>query len=243
MAAWNAVRGSRAQCAAAASGTAKSTVPRHEGINHLVIISGHVFAKEELRGEDAQGLAVVPDHLLGDHRVSRGKRGFAHLDAELRKGRATPGVALHESKAMASYEILTMKAGRWVAAGVFTKKDAAIDAARGMVTRHLASEVRVVAVEEDASGFKEQTVFKRSAMKVNPSGAAAPERAVRKHKPVLGPRSWTRRERLLAAAVAAAAIGMIGYGLTMPKGEWAFDLPDAKKPHQLHNPFTGEFSR
>jgi hypothetical protein len=64
---------------------------------------------------------------------------------------------------MPTYEIRKYTAGRWMLDSIFDDKDDAVDEAKSLMerTRSLTA-IRVVAVANDETGFKEWTVYKQS---------------------------------------------------------------------------------
>ena len=64
---------------------------------------------------------------------------------------------------MPTYEIRKYSGGRWMLDSIFDDKDDAVDEAKSLMERSRAlTAIRVVAVANDETGFKEWTVYKQS---------------------------------------------------------------------------------
>jgi hypothetical protein len=64
---------------------------------------------------------------------------------------------------MPTYEIRKYAGGRWMLDSIFDDKDDAVDEAKSLMERTRAlTAIRVVAVTNDETGFKEWTVYKQS---------------------------------------------------------------------------------
>src|ERR1700745_2527401 len=64
---------------------------------------------------------------------------------------------------MPTYEIRKYTGGRWMLDSIFDDKDDAVDEAKSLMERSRAlTAIRVVAVANDETGFKEWTVYKQS---------------------------------------------------------------------------------
>ncbi|HEV2546302.1 MAG TPA: hypothetical protein VGU20_03110 [Stellaceae bacterium] len=64
---------------------------------------------------------------------------------------------------MPSYEIRKYTGGRWMLDSIFDDKDDAVDEAKSLMERSRGlTAIRVVAVANDETGFKEWTVYKQS---------------------------------------------------------------------------------
>jgi hypothetical protein len=146
---------------------------------------------------------------------------------------------------MVRYEVLTCRKGRWIADGILDTRNAAIDHAQAVADRdYLIAAVRVNALEDNAEGFREKTIYNRKVSRVpaNPP-LAADSRPQTTNKRKAKPRSPSaRRALILVLLLVIACSALVGYGLLRPQQPWVFDTPDAQKPHLLRNPFTGEFS-
>ncbi len=147
---------------------------------------------------------------------------------------------------MLRYEVLTCKNGRWTADSILDTRDAAVEQAQALANRnYLISAVRVMALEDDTTGFKERMVFNCRVSRMTRTGSAAPTVGDR---PQATGKSTAKRKpsgigaRILVVVLVLACAAMVGYGLLAPQKPWVFDTPDARKPHLLRNPFTGEFS-
>lgn len=157
---------------------------------------------------------------------------------------------------MTRYELHVRRNGTWVFTGYLDSKEGAVEEARTLVDRDpQVSAARVVMLENKPDGLAERPVCtilpprdrKEPAAKPRPL-TRAPRMGTglgngRTTRRVAPSRPWSRRERALATAVIIGALGLVAYGLAQPKQPWAFDLPDAQKPHMIRNQFTGEFSR
>jgi hypothetical protein len=144
---------------------------------------------------------------------------------------------------MVRYEVLTCQKGRWTARGILESQNAAVEHAQALAHRnYMIAAVRVMALEENADGFKEQVVYNR---KVARASAATAGQA-----PAIGrPKPSAMRQvhsgmaaRILVLLLFIACAALMGYGLIKPKQPWVFDTPDAQKPHLLRSPFAGDFS-
>jgi hypothetical protein len=64
---------------------------------------------------------------------------------------------------MPTYEIRKYSGGRWMLDSIFDDKDHAVDEAKSLMDRsRTLAAIRVVAVTDDETGFKEWTVYKQS---------------------------------------------------------------------------------
>lgn len=148
---------------------------------------------------------------------------------------------------MLRYEVLTCKNGRWTADAILDNRDAAVKQAQALANRkYLISAVRVMALEDDTTGFKERMIFNYRVSRMTRTGSVAPTVGDR---PQATGKSLAKRKapsgtgaRILLVVLVLACAAMVGYGLLRPQEPWVFDTPDAHKPHLLRNPFTGEFS-
>ncbi len=142
---------------------------------------------------------------------------------------------------MVRYEVLTCQRGRWTADGILDSRSAAVEHAQALADRNYrVAAVRVMALEEDADGFKEQIVYNRkiaraSAAKGGPAHVIGKPIALRKARSGVG-------ARILVLLLFIACAALMGYGLMKPKQPWVFDSPAAQKPHLLRNSFTGDFT-
>jgi hypothetical protein len=142
---------------------------------------------------------------------------------------------------MLRYEVLTCQRGRWTARGILDSQNAAVEHAQALANRnYMIAAVRVMALEEDADGFREQVVYNRtvsraSAAKAGPAQAMGKPTVMRQVRSGMG-------ARILVLLLFIACAALMGYGLVKPKQPWVFDTPDAQKPHLLRSPFTGDYS-
>jgi hypothetical protein len=141
---------------------------------------------------------------------------------------------------MLRYEVLTCQRGRWTARGILDSQNAAVEHAQALANRnYMIAAVRVMALEEDADGFREQVVYNR---KVPRASARKAEPAQAIGKPVMRQVRSGMGARILVLLLFIACAALMGYGLVKPKQPWVFDTPDAQKPHLLRSPFTGDYS-
>ncbi len=147
---------------------------------------------------------------------------------------------------MLRYDVLTCKNGRWTADGILDTRNAAVEHAQALANRnYLISAVRVMALEDDTKGFKEQIVYNRIVAKVTCAGSTPP--TVEGRRQTIGKPTAKRktssgmRARIVVIMLVIACAAVVGYVLA-PQKPWVFDTPDARKPHLLRNPFTGEYS-
>ena len=146
---------------------------------------------------------------------------------------------------MVRYEVLTCRKGRWIADGILDTRNAAIDHAQAVADRdYLIAAVRVNALEDNAEGFREKTIYNRKVSRApTDRPLAAGTRSQTTNKRRAKPQSPSGRCALiLVLLLVIASSAVVGYGLLRPQQPWVFDTPDAQKPHLLRNPFTGEFS-
>jgi hypothetical protein len=147
---------------------------------------------------------------------------------------------------MVRYEVLTCKRGRWTADVILDTRNAAVEHAQTVAHRdYLIAAVRVNALEDNAEGFREKTIYHRKVSRVPvadmPSANGMLSQTTSKRK--TGRQSPSgRRARILVLLLVIACSAVIGYGLRRPQQPWVFDTPDAQKPHLLRDPFTGQFS-
>jgi hypothetical protein len=147
---------------------------------------------------------------------------------------------------MVRYEVLTCKKGRWTADGILGTRNAAVEHAQALAHRdYLIAAVRVNALEDNAEGFREKTIYNRRVSRVptadTPSALGMRSQRISNRKAGLQSPS-DRRARILVLLLVIACSAVIGYGLLRPQQPWVFDTPDAQKPHLLRDPFTGQFS-
>lgn len=152
---------------------------------------------------------------------------------------------------MVHYELVACRNRRWVPDGILGTKDEALAEAHNLMSRDpLVSAVRVMMCEDKEWGLTGRPVCTLRAASIraadrNAENSPQTARATARSG-VHGARirrSWNGRSLAMAATVIVAALGVLGFGLVMPKQPWAFDSPDAQKPHMLRNTFTGEFTR
>jgi hypothetical protein len=142
---------------------------------------------------------------------------------------------------MVRYEVLTCQRGRWTARGILDSQNAAVEHAQALANRnYMIAAVRVMALEEDADGFREQVVYNRKVSRA-PAAKAGRAQAIGKPTVMRQVRSGMGA-RILVLLLFIACAALMGYGLVKPKQPWVFDTPDAQKPHLLRSPFTGDFS-
>jgi hypothetical protein len=148
---------------------------------------------------------------------------------------------------MVHYELVACRNRRWMPDGVLDSKGEAIEKAHNLVNRDpLVSAVRVLMLEVAESGVTERpvcTVRAPSIRTADRSSEIAARVAVARARASRARRSWSGRSLAITATVVIAALGVLGVGLAMPKQPWAFNSPEAQKPHLLRNSFTGEFAR
>lgn len=155
---------------------------------------------------------------------------------------------------MTHYEVHRLDDDRWQLDAVFDDRMTAIEEARNQVTRARAfAAVRILKVEEHEKTFVEWIVYDRE---------AAPRTLSRRFTPLprdREPRLVRRRVSAGAAVLYAArepssvwalvtflALGALLVVLAQwlePKDVWLFDREEARAPHLLRNPWTGEASR
>jgi hypothetical protein len=146
---------------------------------------------------------------------------------------------------MVRYEVLTCRKGRWIADGILDTRNAAIEHAQAVADRdYLIAAVRVNALEDNAEGFREKTIYNRKVSRAPADRPlAAGTRSQTTNKRRAKPQSPSgRRALILVLLLVIACSAVVGYGLLRPQQPWVFDTPDAQKPHLLRNPFTGQFS-
>jgi hypothetical protein len=154
---------------------------------------------------------------------------------------------------MVRFELVACRNRRWVPNGIVTDKTEALEEAHKLVEHDpLVSAVRVLMLEDEGPDLTQRpvcTVLPKSTRKLEkvirdkPSSAeTALARASHRARSTRGP-SWSGRQLALAGMVIIAAVGVLGWSLAVPKQQWAFDLPDAQKPHLLRDTLTGEYSR
>jgi hypothetical protein len=142
---------------------------------------------------------------------------------------------------MVRYEVLTCQRGRWTADGILDSRNAAVEYAQALANRnYLVAAVRVMALEENSDGFREQLVYNRNVSRARPAKTGRIQgigvsTAMRKVRSGMG-------GRVLIVLLFIACAALMGYGLMKPKQPWVFDTPDAQKPHLLRDSFTGDFS-
>jgi hypothetical protein len=146
---------------------------------------------------------------------------------------------------MVRYEVLTCRKGRWIADGILDTRNAAIEHAQAVADRdYLIAAVRVNALEDNAEGFREKTIYNRKVSRApadRPLFAGTRSQTINKRRAESQSPS-SRRALILVLLLVIACSALVGYGLLRPQQPWVFDTPDAQKPHLLRNPFTGEFS-
>ena len=144
---------------------------------------------------------------------------------------------------MVRYEVLTCQSGRWTARGILDSQNAAVEHAQALANRnYMIAAVRVMALEEDADGFKEQVVYNRKVARAS-AAKAGQAQAIGKPKPsAMRQVRSGMAARILVLLLFIACAALMGYGLIKPKQPWVFDTPDAQKPHLLRSSFTGDFS-
>jgi hypothetical protein len=156
---------------------------------------------------------------------------------------------------MTHYEVHRLDDDRWQLDAVFDDRMTAIEEARSHVSRSRAfAAVRVLKVEEHEKTFVEWIVYDRE--------AKAPRTLSRRFAPLRGdrePRFVRRRVGAGAASFCAArepssiwallTLFVLGTLLVVlaqwlePKDVWLFNREEARAPHLLRNPWTGEASR
>jgi hypothetical protein len=150
------------------------------------------------------------------------------------------------------YELLARRKRRWQVDGLVEDKTTAVEKARALLGRDpFVSAVRVVMLENRREGMAERTVCMVTARPSRNGKTAGLSRylGAGRDEPFVtmarmrrnDNRSRSRREILWAAIVGLAAAGFLWYGLTRPTQPWAFDLPDAQKPHMIRNSLTGAY--
>jgi hypothetical protein len=155
---------------------------------------------------------------------------------------------------MTHYEVHRLDDDRWQLDAVFDDRMTAIEDARNHMTRPRAfSAVRVLKVEEHEKTFVEWIVYDRE--------AHAPRTLSRRFIPlprVSEPRLMRRRlSGGLASAYAGREPSSVWALVTLfalsallvalaqwlePKDVWLFDREEARAPHVLRNPWTGDTS-
>jgi len=156
---------------------------------------------------------------------------------------------------MTHYEVHRLDDDRWQLDAIFDDRMTAIEEARSQMMRVRAiAAVRVLKVEEHEKTFVEWIVYDRE--------AKAPRALSRRFAPLpreREPRFVRRRVSAGAASLYAArerssvwalvtlfALGTLLVVLAQwlePKDPWLFDREEARTPHLLRNPWTGEASR
>jgi hypothetical protein len=157
---------------------------------------------------------------------------------------------------MTHYEVHRLNQDRWLLDGVFEDKSTAIEDAKSLMARARALvAVRVLKVEEQQEGFVEWIVYDRDSATPRhaPSQRFLPllraparvRRAVIRRSARRIVRQARERSSVLALVtlLALAAVLVFLAQVLEPKEIWLFDRPEARAPHTLHNPWTGEASK
>jgi hypothetical protein len=156
---------------------------------------------------------------------------------------------------MTHFEVHKFTDDRWLLDAVYDDQGTAIGDARGLMARARSlAAVRVLKVEEHDAGFVEWTVYSRDptqppmyAQRFEPpllSLGRRPPR-FRNARRLVRQRAWRSASTALPLAVlfALAAVLVLVFHWLEPRDLWLFDRPEARQPHALTNPWTGETSR
>lgn len=154
---------------------------------------------------------------------------------------------------MTHYEVHRLDDDRWQLDAIFDDRMTAIDEARTQMTRARAvAAVRVLKVEEHEKTFVEWIVYDReaNAPRTLSRRFAPPPREPRfvRRRVSAGtsPLYAAREPSSVWALVTLFALGALLVVLAQwlePKDVWLFDRDEARAPHALRNPWTGEASR
>lgn len=152
---------------------------------------------------------------------------------------------------MTHFEVHRLTDDRWLLDAVYDDRVAAIAEARSLMARaRTLAAVRVLKVEEHDAGFVEWTVYAR-----DPAHAPlytqrlVPPLAPFARRPRRFPRARRRFLRPASPTVPLTVLLALGAMLVLifqwlePRDTWLFDRPEARQPHTLINPWTGEASR
>lgn len=156
---------------------------------------------------------------------------------------------------MTHYEVHRLDDDRWQLDAIFDDRMTAIEEARSQMMRARAiTAVRVLKVEEHEKTFVEWIVYDREAKaprtlsrRLAPLPRDREPRFVRRRVGAGAASLYAARERSSVwALVMLFALGTLLVVLAQwlePKEPWLFDREEARAPHLLRNPWTGEASR
>jgi hypothetical protein len=156
---------------------------------------------------------------------------------------------------MTHFEVHRLTDDRWLLDAVYDDRAAAMADARSLMARaRTLAAVRVLKVEEHDAGFVEWTVYTRDpaqpplyAQRVEQPVLSLGRRAgrFRRARGLVRRRAWRSASAALPLALlfALAGVLIVVFQWLEPRELWLFDRPEARQPHALTNPWTGETSR